>query len=103
MYHNYDTIMNKEELLAEISAVKKAVYEVGHMHPGSLSVQTRSAGGEYYQLSYSFKGKGHTLYVRSEDLDDTRAAVENYDRFRSLCRRWIELEVALAKVARDER
>ncbi len=102
MYHNYDTIMKQQEILAEIDAVKQAISRVGHMHPGSLSVQKRAAGGEYYQLSYSFQGKGHTLYVRPDDVPETEAAIENYSRFRSLCRRWIELEVELARCRRAE-
>lgn len=95
-------IMKKQEILAEIDAVKQAISQVGHIHPGSLSVQKRAAGGEYYQLSYSFQGKGHTLYVRPEDVPETEAAIQNYGRFRSLSRRWIEFEVEIAKCKRAE-
>lgn len=71
------------------------------MHPGSLSKQKRSRGGEYHQLSYSHGGKGHTMYVRLENAPEVMQELENYRRFRKLTRRWVELEIELAKLRRD--
>ncbi len=84
------------------------LFKQGYFRVGALCIRVlfpcekRAAGGEYYQLSYSFQGKGHTLYVRPDDVPETEAAIENYSRFRSLCRRWIELEVELARCRRAE-
>ena len=86
---------------AEIAKTKKALRELGRMHPGSLSKQKRSRGGEYYQLSYSHRGKGHTMYVRPEDVPDVKRELKNYRTFRNLIRRWIELEIELAKLRRS--
>jgi hypothetical protein len=86
---------------AEIAALKKELLELGRMHPGSLSKQKRSRGGEYHQLSYSCGGKGHTRYVRPADVPEVMQELENYRRFRELTRRWVELEVELAKLRRD--
>lgn len=86
---------------AEIARTKKALSELGHMHPGSLSKQKRSRGGEYYHLSFSHRGKGHTIYVRPEDVPDVTKELENYRVLRSLTRRWIELEIKLAKLRRN--
>jgi len=86
---------------AEIDRIKKALRELGYMHPGSLSKQKRSRGGEYYQLSYSHSGKGHTMYVRPEDVAEVTRELENYREFRNLTRRWIELEIKLAKFRRS--
>ena len=87
---------------AEITRIKKALRELGRMHPGSLSKQKRSRGGEYYQLSYSHGGKGHTMYVRAEDVADVTRELENYQKFRDLTRRWIKLEIELAKFRRSK-
>jgi len=46
-----------------VARIKRALAELGDMRPGSLSVQTRKWGGEYFQLSYTHRGKGHTEYV----------------------------------------
>ena len=99
----------------EIAKMKKALLELGEMHPGSLSQQKRSRGGSprgirkdgnipwgtYHQLSYSHAGKGHTKYVRPEDVPEVRQEVENYRRFRGLTTKWVELAIKLAKLRRD--
>ena len=85
---------------AEIARIKKALRELGRMHPGSLSKQKRSRGGEYYQLSYSHSGRGHTMYVRAEDVPDVTRELENYREFRKLTGRWIKLEIELARFKR---
>ena len=87
---------------AEITRIKNALKELGALHPGSLSKQKRSRGGEYYQLSYSHSGRGHTMYVRAEDVADVTRELENYQKFRDLTRRWIKLEIELAKFRRSK-
>jgi len=86
---------------AGIACIKKNLMELGRMHPGSLSKQKRSRGGEYNQLSYSHRGKGHTKYVRPEDVPELMQELENYRRFRKLTRRWVELEIESAKLRRE--
>ena len=97
-------MMNKGQVTieTEIAKIKKALLELGHMHPGSLSQQKRSRGGIYYQLSYSHAGKGHTKYVRPEDVPEVTQEIENYRRFRGLTTKWVELAIELAKLRRDE-
>ena len=87
----------------EIANIKQTLLELGHMHPGSLSQQKRSARGTYHQLSYSHAGKGHTKYVRPEDVVEVRWEIENYRRFRDLTRKWVELEIEWAMLNRDQR
>lgn len=87
---------------AEITGIKEALRELGRIHPGSLSKQKRSRGGEYYQLSYSHDGKGHTTYVRPEDVSDVTRELENYRTFRDLIRKWIQLEIELARLRRSK-
>jgi hypothetical protein len=72
------------ELEEEIAALKVELVRLERMHPGSLSAQKRSRGGEYQQLSYSYLGKGHTKYVRPEDVPSLQQELANYRRFREL-------------------
>jgi hypothetical protein len=104
LYLYYDTTMSKRQITieTEITRIKKALSKLGHMHPGSLSKQKRSRGGEYYQLSFSHRGKGHTMYVRPEDVPDVTRELENYRTFRSLTKKWIDLEIKLAKFRRSD-
>jgi hypothetical protein len=56
----------------------------------------------HHQLSYSHADKGHTNYVRPEDVPEVRLEVEKYRRFRGFVTNWVELEIELAKLRRDE-
>ncbi|MBE0448553.1 MAG: hypothetical protein IBX64_10735 [Actinobacteria bacterium] len=87
---------------AEIDRIKKNLMELGRMHPGSLSSQKRTRGGEYHQLSYSHGGKGYTRYVRPENVADVKQELSNYHRFRELTSKWVQLEIELAKLKRDQ-
>ena len=100
LYLYYDTIMSsgKTELEAEIAAIKLSLTGLGRMHPGSLSAQKRTRGGEYRQLSYSYLGKGHTRYVRPEKVPALEKELENYRRFRELASRWLQLEIELSRL-----
>ena len=80
----------------KILAIKNALRKLGPMHPGSLSQQRRARGAEYHQLSFSYAGRGHTFYVRPEDVDAVRREIKNFRRFRKLTGKWIELEIARA-------
>ena len=95
--------MNKRQVTIkkEITKIKQALVKLGEMHPGSLSRQSRAAGNTYYQLSYTHQGKGHTSYIRPEDVSEVTQQIENYHRFRSLVTKWVELAIELAKLERD--
>src|SRR5665811_522879 len=86
------------ELEAEIAAVKVSLAGLGRMHPGSLSAQKRSRGGEYQQLSYSYLGKGHTRYVRPQEVPALEQELENYRRFRELASRWLQRQIELSRL-----
>jgi hypothetical protein len=90
------------ELKAEIAALKVELLRLGRLHPGSLSAQKRLRGGEYQQLSYSYLGKGHTKYVRPEDVVALQRELANYRRFRDLTKRWVQLEIELSALTREE-
>jgi len=94
--------MNKHQVTieTEIAKIKKALLGLGYMHPGSLSQQKQSRGGIYHQLSYSHAGKGHTKYVRPEDVPEVTQEIENYRRFRELTGKWVELTIELARFRR---
>jgi len=93
---------SQAELEAEIAAIKLGLAGLGRMHPGSLSAQKRARGGEYRQLSYSYLGKGHTRYVRPQELPALEKELENFRRFRELTSRWVRLEIELSRLTREE-
>ena len=98
MIYYMKEVSNCEE---KIRKVKEELSDLGHMHPGSLSLQKRTRGNGYHYLSYTFQGEGHTLYVREGDVDQVREEVANYGKFRSLVNRWIELEIECSRLRRS--
>lgn len=81
-----------------ISKIKQALESLGEMRPGSLSVQTRSWGGQYHQLSYTHLGKGRTEYVPEERVRDVKRQIDNYRKFKELTQEWVTLAIELCKI-----
>ena len=99
MNHYYDTCMTKiQQTEQKIEKIKQLLLKTGNMRPGSLSIQSRSWGGEYYHLSYTHRGKGHTEYVRKKDVKSVEKQVANYRKFRELTQEWVDMEIELCKL-----
>lgn len=79
----------------KIGKIKEELMKLGDMRPGSLSVQTRSWGGEYYQLSYTHQGKGRTQYVAKKRRKEVEAQIAEYKKFRDLTQEWVDLSIEL--------
>lgn len=81
-----------------IAKIKQALANLGDMRPGSLSIQSRSWGGQYCQLSYTHLGKGHTEYVPQKRRAEVGRQIANYRRFRKLTEEWVTLAIQLCKL-----
>lgn len=85
-----------------VAGIKSALAKLGDMRPGSLSVQRRKWGGEYCQLSYTHRGKGHTEYVAQARRKAVERQIANHRKFRALTQEWIDLEIELCKLKLKE-
>jgi uncharacterized protein YukE len=107
--------MNQEQIQHQIKRIKRQLNELGSMHPGSLGVQFNVCGtprcrckdpkdprrhGPYYQLSYTWRGKSSTRFVRLERVTEMREKVSNYKRFRELVNEWVDLSMDLERIER---
>ncbi len=81
-----------------IEAIKAELMGLGDMRPGSLSTQSRSWGGQYCQLSYTHRGKGHTEYIQDDIREQTEQQLQNYKRFKTLTLEWVDRAIELAKI-----
>ena len=93
-------------LETRIARTKAALSALGDMRPGHLSVQMRPSGQgrrPYTQLSYTYRKKGHTDYIRPEDLPRVKAEVEAYRKFKDLCERLVGLSIELSKLKSSPR
>ena len=101
----------------QIGHLKRQLAALGPMHPGSLSEQYNVCGkpgcrckdpqhpqkhGPYYQLSFTWRGKSRTRFVRAERLAGMRQKIANYKRFRELTDAWVDLVVEREQQEREQ-
>jgi hypothetical protein len=109
--------MSLTEIERRIAALRHRLRQLGPMHPGSLAEQYNVCGkagcrckdpkkpqrhGPYYQLSYTWRGKSTTRFVRPEQVAPMRRKVANYKRFRELVNEWVDLEVERERAEREK-
>jgi len=85
-----------KQLEKAILKIKKQLFELAPMRPGSLSLQYKAPAkkkGPYYQLSYTHKMRSRTQYVRPEWIDEIQRQIEVYKRFKRLIEQWVELSI----------
>ncbi len=109
--------MKRQRLLeTKIKRLKEQLVALDGLRPGSLSEQYNVCGkpdcrckatppkkhGPYYQLSYTWKGRSKTEFVRRENIAAVRKQLQNYCRLRELVDKWIELELELSRLRFQE-
>jgi hypothetical protein len=109
--------MTSTQIQRHIARLQRQLLELGALHPGSISEQYNVCGtpgcqckdpkkprkhGPYYQLSFTWRGKSSTRFVRPESVAEMRQKVANYKRLRELVNQWVELAVELERAARAE-
>jgi hypothetical protein len=105
------------QLRRQIEQLKRQLLQLGAIHPGSLSEQYNVCGqpgcrckdpkdphkhGPYYQLSFTWRGKGRTRFVRAERRAEVRQKITNYKRFRELSDEWVDLAMELEQLEREQ-
>ncbi len=105
----------KQPIERRIEQLKKELAELGPMHPGSISEQYNVCGtpgchckdpkdpqrhGPYYQLSYGWRGKSSSRFVRPEHVMEMREKVATYKRLRELINEWVDLSLERERLAR---
>lgn len=108
--------MTTQQLRQRIGNIQAELTALGPIHPGSLSEQYNVCGtpgcrckdskrpqkhGPYYQLSYTWRGKSTTRFVRPARVATLRQKIENYRRFRELTAEWVDTAMALETVERE--
>lgn len=105
------------QLERQIEQLKRQLAQLGPIHPGSLSEQYNVCGqpgcrckdpqdpqkhGPYYQLSFTWRSKGQTRFVRAQRLAEVRQKITNYKRFRELSEEWVDVAVELEQLEREQ-
>lgn len=96
--------MKKQGLQSREKRIRKLqeeLAEIPEMRPGTLSVQYRKPEEQKYpfhQLSYTFKGKSRSEYIRAENLPAVRRELEAYKRFKALSEEILELSIEASRM-----
>ena len=90
-----------ERIKNSISQIKDKIFNIGEMRPGSISRQMRKAKekyGSYWQLSYTYRGKGKTEYIRAGFVKQVKAETANFKRYRELSDQLVYLSIDLSRL-----
>jgi hypothetical protein len=90
-----------ERIIDSIRQIKDDIFRIDDMRPGSLSQQMRKAKekyGSYWQLSYTYRGKGKTEYVRNAFVKQVRVETQNFKRYRKLSDQLVQLSIDLSRL-----
>ena len=85
----------------QIENLKRAVLARGPMRPGSLTRQYRQPKARrrpFYQISYTYRMRSRSEYVKKEHLRALRKETANFKRFKKLINRWIELALKASRM-----
>lgn len=109
--------MTGVDIERRIAEIKRELTRLGPLRPGSLSEQYNVCGtagcrckadppekhGPYAQISYTWKGRSRSEFVREGDLGEVRQQLANYERLRELVDEWIDLGLESARLVREAR
>ena len=104
--------MTEQTLENRIQKIKQQIANLGDIRPGSLSQQYNVCGnptcrckasppvkhGPYFQISFTWKGKSTSQFVREDDVEAARLQLDNYRQLRELLDEWITLAVELSRL-----
>jgi hypothetical protein len=85
----------------QMERIKREMMNIGPMRPGSISRQFRDPKTKkrpFHQISYTYKGRGRSEYVRPENLVALRRETANFKRFRKLTEQWVELSLKTSQL-----
>lgn len=89
----------------QIERLRQELAALGPMRPGTLSRQYRdpeNRRGGYYQLSYTYRMKSRTEYVRPAEAAGVRAEIATFKRFKRLTARWVDLALKRSHLWRKQ-
>ena len=108
--------MTGTQLQQRLQRIKTQLLALGPIHPGSLSEQYNVCGtpgcrckdpkrpqkhGPYYQLSYTWRGRSRSHFIRGDRLPAMQEKIANYKRFRQLTEEWVDVALELEAVERE--
>ena len=95
-------VKSLQQIQSEIRTIKSQLLNIGDMRPGSLTTQYRNRKertGAFYQISYTYRMKSKTEYVRPEFIEQISQQVQNYKEFKKLIEKWVALGILYSQLS----
>ncbi len=106
----------RRQIDTRIERIKREIAKLDGIHPGKLSQQYNVCGnpqcrckadppkkhGPYNQVSFTWRGKSSSRFVRKADLVRVKRQLKNYQRLREFTDEWIELTMELDKLIKAD-
>ena len=88
--------MKNQKLKRKIERIKKKIFSLGDLRPGTLYTRYSVCGkqgckcsrsknprkhGPYYNLSYTFHGKSHTEFIKHNEVKRIETEIKNYEKW----------------------
>jgi len=92
---------NLKRVEEQIEGIKQELLALGRMRPGSITRQYRLPKERmrpFYQISYTYRMRSRSEYVRPENLAALREETANFRRFRKLIDRWVGFALAASQL-----
>ena len=96
-----EIIKKINEIDERIKCIKKELASIENMRPGVLTKQykyPKEKKGGYYQISYTYKMKSKTDYVRKKHCEKLNEEIEKYKTFSMLTKEWVDLALEKSKL-----
>ena len=115
---NLHAMSDRSQFLEQrIQSIKGEIAALGDLRPGALSMQYNICGnpscrckadpplkhGPYPQVSFTWRGKSTTQFVREQDVEEVQTQLTNYHRLRNLVDEWIGLALELSRLRLQQR
>ena len=98
------------QIQRRVEKIKQQLLNIGEMRPGSLTMQyqkPKEKKGGFYQISYTYKMKSKTEYVRPEFVKYLKRQVSNFKKFKKHMQELIDLDIEHSqlkmKIAKEKR
>lgn len=80
----------------KIAKIKEKLARIEEMRPGSLTYQyqkPKEKKGGFYQISYTYRMKSKTEYIKAEFVQDMKGQIATFKRFKKLIQQWVDLAI----------
>lgn len=85
----------------KIQKLKQSIAALGSLRPGSVTQQIAGGPGrkprKYWQISYTYKMRSRTDYLRDDLAEDVKKETLEYKKFKKIVNEIIELSIQLSK------